>query len=145
MSYTLDANILLYAVNTDSQYHIQAKTFIESCAANDESWYFSWPVIHAFIRTSTHQKIMIKPLAPREATAFIDQFLQLPQVQIMGENELDFWDIYRKEIESAHLRGNQIPDAIIVSIMKSHGIRTIYTKDRDFLCFKDIKVIDPLT
>jgi hypothetical protein len=44
----------------------------------------------------------------------------------------------------AYLRGSAMSDAIFRSIMKTHDVRTIYTKNRDFLMFKGIKVIDPL-
>lgn len=145
MSFTIDANILLYAINKDSPFHLQAKSFIESCAENDKIWYISWIVIHAFIRISTHPRIMSIPLTPQKAVSIIDQILTLPNVQIIGDNEPGFWEIYKDEIETAHMRGNQIPDTIIVSIMKANGIRTIYSKDRDFLRFRGIKVIDPIS
>lgn len=144
MSYTTDANILLYAANIDSPYHRQARSFIQSCAEGSESWFLTWHVVHAFVRIATHGKIMEKPLAPGDAIAFVDQILELPHVQTIGESEPVFWATYKAEITTAHLRGNQIPDAIIVSVMKTHGVRTIYTKDRDFLRFAGIKVIDPL-
>lgn len=141
----MDANLLLYAVNTDSPFHRQAKVFIESCAESDQTWYFCWPVIHAFLRISTHRKIMPNPLSPKTAVSVIGQLLQLPHTQTIGSEGADFWDIYRKKITVANLRGNQIPDAIICATMKAHGVRTIYTKDRDFLRFKGIKAVDPLT
>ena len=144
MSFTLDANILLYAVNKDSVFHPQAKAFIESCAESDKIWYLFWPVIHAFIRISTHPKIMPVPLTSAEAVSIIQQLLDLPNVQTIGDNEPIFWAIYKAEIETGHLRGNQISDALIVSIMKANGIGTIYSRDRDFLRFKGIKVIDPI-
>jgi toxin-antitoxin system PIN domain toxin len=145
MSFTIDANILLYAVNKDSLFHVQAKSFIESCAENGKTWHLSWAVIHTFIRISTHPKIMSTPLAPEEAVSVIEQILNLPNVQTMGDNEQGFWEIYKEEIKTAHLRGNQISDAIIVATMKAYGIRTIYTKDRDFLRFRGIKAIDPIS
>lgn len=145
MSFTIDTNILLYAVNKDSPFHLRAKSFIGSCAENDKIWYISWVVIHAFIRISTHPKIMSIHLTSDESTSIIDQILNLPNIQTIGDNEPGFWEIYKEEIETAHVRGNQIPDTIIVSIMKAYGIRTIYTKDRGFLRFRGIKVIDPIS
>lgn len=145
MSFTIDANILLYAVNKDSPFHVKAKSFIESCAENSKTWYLTWTVIHSFIRISTHPKIMSIPLSPEESVSIIDQILSLPNVRTIGDTEPGFWEIYKEEIQTAHQRGNQIPDTIIVSIMKANGIRTIYTKDRGFLRFRGIKVIDPIS
>lgn len=144
MGFTIDANLLLCAVNEDSPFHVPAKDFIESCADSKETWYLCWPVIHAFLRIATHPKIMDLPLHPAEAVAVIDQILGLKNTQVIGDDDIRFWEIFKKEILAAHLRGSAMSDAIICSIMKAHGVRTIYTKDRDFLRFKGIKVIDPL-
>ena len=145
MGFTIDANLLLYAVNRDSPFHRKAKTFIESCAVSDETWYMCWEVIHAFIRISTHPKVLADPLHPGEAIDIIEQILQLPHTQTMGTDGPQFWDIYKKEISGAHLRGSRITDAIICATMKAYGVRIIYTKDRDFHRFEGIKVVDPLT
>lgn len=37
-----------------------------------------------------------------------------------------------------------VTDALIISIMRSNGISTIYSKDRDFMRFPGIKAVDPL-
>jgi predicted nucleic acid-binding protein len=41
-------------------------------------------------------------------------------------------------------RGNLVPDAHIAAILKLHGIRTLYSRDRDFARFAFLRVIDPL-
>jgi uncharacterized protein len=40
-------------------------------------------------------------------------------------------------------RGRQVPDAHIAALMRQHGVRTIYTRDRDFRRFDGIAVEDP--
>jgi uncharacterized protein len=37
-----------------------------------------------------------------------------------------------------------VPDANIVSLMLEHGVRTIWSHDRDFRRFRCIEVRDPL-
>lgn len=144
VGFTTDANLLLYAVNEDSPFFTQAKHFVESCAQSADTWYLCWSVIHAFLRIATHPKIMDRPLQPAEAVAVVDQILQLPNVQTIGEDNPRFWDIYKNEVTAAYLRGSALSDAIICSTMKANGVSTIYTKDRDFLRFTGIKVVDPL-
>ncbi len=41
------------------------------------------------------------------------------------------------------MRGNLVPDAHVATIMLQHGVTTIYTNDRDFLKFPDLKIKDP--
>jgi len=144
VSYVVDVNLLLYAVNEDSDLYPKAKSFIEKCAEGTEQWCMPWPVVSAFIRISTHPAILPKPLSPVQATQIIDQILSLDHVASMGEDSPDFWKIFKHDITSLHLRGNPISDALIIAIMQSNGVSTIYSKDRDFLRFAGLKVIDPL-
>jgi predicted nucleic acid-binding protein len=41
------------------------------------------------------------------------------------------------------VRGNLVPDAHVATILFQHGVRTIYTNDRDFLKFESIEARDP--
>jgi toxin-antitoxin system PIN domain toxin len=144
MSFAVDANLLIYAVNEDSEYNAGAKAFIENCAQSAEQWYMPWPVISAFIRITTHPGIIARPLSPAQALGVIDQILEMPHVVPAGENSPEFWKLLRHDISSLHLRGNTVSDAMIVAIMRSGGVSTIYSRDRDFLRFSGIKVVDPL-
>jgi len=40
-------------------------------------------------------------------------------------------------------RGNLVPDAHIASLLRQHGIRELYTRDRDFRKFDFLRVYDP--
>ena len=144
MSFVTDANLLLYAVNEDSEFHRKAKAFIEKCAESSEPWCMPWPVINAFIRISTHPSILPRPLSSAHAIGVVNQILELPQVSTAGEESPDFWKLFSGDVGSYHLRGNAISDAHIVAIMRTNGISTIYSKDKDFLRFTGIKVIDPV-
>ena len=39
--------------------------------------------------------------------------------------------------------GNDVPDAAIVALMLTHGVSTIYTRDRGFRRFDGIRIVDP--
>jgi uncharacterized protein len=143
MSFSTDANILLYAVNQDSEFHKQAKRFVEGKALGTETWIMPWPVIHAFLRISTHGGILPGPLSPLQAVSIVDQLLELPHVHPISEKD-QFWSHYKKEILGGHLRGAAVADALIVALLKENGVSTIYTADRDFLRFRGIRAINPL-
>jgi predicted nucleic acid-binding protein len=42
------------------------------------------------------------------------------------------------------VRGNLVPDAHLATILRQHGVGTLYTSDRDFLKFGFLEVRDPL-
>ena len=143
MSFSTDANILLYAVNQDSEFHEKARQFVEEKASGTETWVVPWPVVHAFLRISTHGGILPSPLSPLQAVAVVDQLLELPHVDLISETD-QFWPHYKKEILGGHLRGGAITDALIVALLKENGVSTIFTADRDFLKFRGIRAINPL-
>jgi predicted nucleic acid-binding protein len=41
------------------------------------------------------------------------------------------------------LRGDDLPDAHLATLMRQHGVRVIYTRDRGFRRFDGIDVHDP--
>ena len=87
MSFTFDANVLLYASDASSAHHARARSFLDDVAAGDELVYLFWPTAMAYLRIATHPAIFKAPLRPSEATANIEGLLDLPQVQTVGEQD----------------------------------------------------------
>jgi uncharacterized protein len=142
LSFTIDANLLLYASDEMSGYHRQARAFVEQVAGGDELVYLFWPTVMAYLRIATHPAIFEQPLSPDEAVANIDRLLSLPQVQTAGEHDR-FWPSYRQVATEADARGNLVSDAHVVALMTENGVRTIWTRDRDYRRFPGIEIRDP--
>jgi uncharacterized protein len=105
-------------------------------------FYVFWPTVMAYLRIATHPSIFQKPLLPGDAVANIDRLLSLPHVQTVGEHDR-FWSSYRVIADEAQVRGNLVPDAHVVALMIEHGVRTIWTHDRDYRRFAGIETRDP--
>ena len=142
MSFTFDANVLLYASDETSGYHPQALAFLGGVASGSEIVYLFWPTVMAYLRIATHPAIFDKPLPPADAVANVDRLLALPHVQTAGEQDR-FWPSYRRLAGDADARGNLVPDAHVVALMVENGVRTIWTHDRDFRRFSAIEARDP--
>lgn len=143
MSFAVDANILVYASDQDSGVHAKAAAFLRQCVENTEIFCLAWMTITAYLRIATHPAVFRRPLSPADAMANIDSLLTLPHVKALGEEE-GFWKAYR-EIAGKHVpRGNLVPDIHLAAVLHQHGVRTLYTRDRDFLRFDFLTVIDPL-
>ena len=142
MSFTVDANVLIYASDETSAYHSQARAFLEQVASGDELVYLFWPTLIAYLRIATHPAIFEQPLAPGDAVANVDRLLALPHVQTVGEQDR-FWLAYRRLAAEADARGNLVPDAHLVALMVENGVRTIWTHDRDYRRFPSIEPRDP--
>ena len=142
MTFTLDANILLYASDETSEYHPRARAFLGQVAGGDELVYLFWPTLMAYLRIATHPAVFETPLAPGDAVANIDRLLSLPHVQTTAEHDR-FWPTYRQVATEADARGNLVSDAHIVALMTENGVRTIWTHDRDYRRFPGIEIRDP--
>jgi len=142
MTATLDANILVYASNEAQPVHSQAKSLVEKLANGPELVYLFWPTIMGYLRIVTHPAILPQPCTVGQASANIAMLLSQPHVRTQSEGE-GFWDLFLGSLAGDQVRGNGIPDAHLVTLMRQHGVRTIYTRDRDFRRFPDIEVRDP--
>jgi toxin-antitoxin system PIN domain toxin len=142
LSFTLDANVLLYASDETSPHHDRARAFLEELAAGTELVYLFWPTVMAYLRIATHPAVFEQPLAPQDAVANVDDLLRLPHVQTAGEHDR-FWPSYKRVAADADARGNLVSDAHVVALMAEHGVRTIWTHDRDYRRFRGVDARDP--
>ena len=69
--------------------------------------------------------------------------LPLLHARFLSEGE-GFWDVYRATTAEVPTRGNLVPDAHLAALLRHHGVKTLYTHDRDFLKFPFLDVRDPL-
>lgn len=143
MSFSFDVNILLYASDTSSPYFQRAKSFLDSCIVQQEVFYLGWATVISYLRIATHPAVFDHPLSPDEAMANIETLLNLPHARFLSEEE-GFWDAYRATTAEVPTRGNLVPDAHLTALLRHHGVKTLYTHDRDFLKFSFLDVRDPL-
>jgi len=139
---TLDTNVLIHASDESSSFHDGAIELLEALATGPDLFYLFWPVALGYLRISTHPTIFQKPLSAAEAMANLEDLLSRPHVRTGGEAD-GFWDTYREVTGGAVVRGNLVPDAHVVALMRQHGVSTIWSHDRDFLKFPGISVRDP--
>lgn len=138
----MDVNILLYASDRTSPMHRAAKAFLKSCTRSSELFCLTWLTLIGYVRMATHPRIFGAPLTPEAATENVDALLALPRVRLVAETE-GFWDMYREVAGKIAVRGNLVPDAHLVALLRLHGISRLYTRDRDFRKFDAIVAIDP--
>ena len=144
MSYSLDVNVLLYASDRSSDRHVRARRFVETCAAGPEILCLTWPTMMSYLRIATHPRIFSAPLSPDEAFGNISALVALPHVRAVSETD-GFLDAYRHVAGEMPVRGNLVPDAHVAAILLQHGVRTLYTNDRDFRKFQSLDVRDPFS
>lgn len=142
MSVALDANVLLYASDASSEFHEVALKTLHESAEGAGLLYLFWPVLMAYLRISTHPSIFANPLSSEDAIANISQLVKRANVRTPGESE-NFLQTFHESTAGMIVRGNLVPDAHVVALMRQYGVKTIISHDRDFRKFDGIKVVDP--
>jgi toxin-antitoxin system PIN domain toxin len=142
VSFSCDVNILLYASDSASPVHAQARGFLKSAAAGGDLFCLGWPTVMSYLRIATHPGIFSSPLTPAEALRNVDALVALPRVRLLAE-ESGFLDVFREVAGSFPVRGNLVPDAHLAALLKQHGVRTLYTRDADFRKFQFLDARDP--
>jgi uncharacterized protein len=142
VSLTVDANLLVYASDAESPFSDRARGLLSQVAEGPDLVYLFWPVVMAYLRIATHPRIFSDPLDPRAARENIADLVERPHIRLVSEGAR-FWGLFREVSDPVPVRGNLVSDAHLVALMREHGVRTIWTRDRDFRKFDGIEAIDP--
>ncbi len=142
MSRTIDVNVLVYAVDEESDLQPRARALLEHVAVSPTITYLFWPVLMGYLRIITHPSILESPLDPQAALDGIDDLIRRPQIIVPGEGER-FWACFRRVARATPPRGVLVPDAHLAALMQEHGVRAIWSRDRDFRKFDGVTVLDP--
>jgi toxin-antitoxin system PIN domain toxin len=144
MSFAIDANLLLYASDDESPLHNRAVELLDEIALGPQIAYLFWPTVMAYLRIATHPAIFANPLSHADARANVEALLGLPHLHAVGEDDT-FWQRFAEVADDVAPTGNLVPDAHIAALMLANGVRSIWTRDRDYRLFSGIRVDDPFS
>jgi uncharacterized protein len=139
----LDTNILVYAHRKNSPFYDIARAAMTSLSEGSAAWALPWPCVHEFLSVVTNSRIFSLPTASSEALDQIDAWLESPSVVLLAESG-QHWPELRAIVLAARVTGRLIHDARIAALCKQHGVRELWSADRDFSRFPDLNVVNPL-
>ncbi len=138
----VDANVLLYAVDETSVFHIKAKHWLEDALNGSRRVGLPWQSLVAFVRISTNPRAMAEPLSAAQAWALVDAWLDAPTAWIplptAGHRE-----IMKRLVTGLDLRGNPVSDAVLAALCIEHGVAMV-SADSDFARFSEITWVNPV-
>ncbi len=139
----VDTNILVYAHRRDSLWHAKASTALLELAEGRARWAIPWPCLHELLAVVTHPRIFKPPTPLDVALAQVDAWLESPSLVLLAEMG-DAWPRLRADLLAGHVVGPRIHDARIVALCRMHGVRELWSADRDFGRFPSLQVRNPL-
>lgn len=139
----VDTNILVYAHRKDASGHQRSRDGLESLARSGRRWAVPWPCVHEFLAIVTHPRIYRPPTAGATALTAVTDLQRLPGVMFLGETA-DHLDILRRLLDRDRVIGAKVHDARVAAICLGHGVDTLWTADRDFSYFPELRTHNPL-
>lgn len=139
----IDTNILVYAHRADSPHHEKASAAVAACAQSRQAWCIPWPCIHEFFAVVTHPRIYSPPTPTEKATDQISAWLESPSLVLLAETDAH-WPALQALLADAKTIGPAIHDARIAALCLTHGVRELWSADRDFRRFSGLKIVNPL-
>jgi toxin-antitoxin system PIN domain toxin len=140
----LDTNILVYAHRRDSEFHAEAAGQLRGLAEGRSAWAIPWPCLHEFFAITTHPRIYDPPSTRDQAVAQMEAWLASPTLSLLGE-PADYWGELKALLSAGKVVGTMVHDARIAALCAAHGVRELWSADRDFGRFgKAVVVRNPL-
>jgi len=139
----VDTNLLVYAHRKDSEWHEPALAALIELAESGQPWGIPWPCVHEFLSIVTHPRIYEPPSTMDVASRAIEAWRLSPSLVFLHEG-MDHWSCLSQLLRKGKIKGPMVHDARIATICLSHGVKRLWTADRDFSRFGGLKTFNPL-
>lgn len=138
----IDTNILVYAHRTDSTWHEPAQRAVGELAQGPAPWAIPWPCVHEFLAIVTHPRIYAPPTPAAVALEAVAEWRRSPGLALLAETE-EYLERLAELIVSGQATGPMVHDARVAAICLVHGVEELWTADRDFSRFPELRVRNP--
>ena len=139
----VDTNILVYAHREDSPFHAVAIDRLTELAEGPATWAIPWPCLHEFLSIVTHPRIYVPPSPLARALEQVDAWLGSPTLALLAESATH-WSTLRALLVAGRVTGPRVHDGRVAALCRQHGVRELWSADRDFSRFAGLAVVNPL-
>lgn len=139
----VDTNLLVYAHRRDSPWFESARRALLPVVEGSASWAIPWPCVHEFLAISTHPNIYKPPTALPRALEQVAALLASPSVMLLSET-IGYWPVLARLLAAGQVTGAKVHDARIAALCLIHGVSELWSVDRDFTRFPELKTRNPL-
>jgi hypothetical protein len=139
----VDTNLLVYAHREDSPWHQAAFRCLAGLAREPAPWAIPWACLHEFLAIVTHPRIYRPPTPLPIALQQVDAWLEAPSLTLLSESR-GYWEFLRHALDSGRVAGAMVHDARVAALCEHHGVRELWSADRDFTRFPSVTVRNPL-
>ena len=136
-----DVNLIIYAYNEDTPFHIQAKAWWERCLSGTEPVGLAWVVVLGFVRLMSNRRVLARPLRAPEAAQRCRSWLLQPNVRIVlpGPTHMDILT----GLLDVPMGPNLVTDAHLAALAIEHQAE-LHSNDSDFARFSGLTWRNPV-
>lgn len=139
----VDANVLLYAVNTDAPHHDRSRRWLDTALSGGDTVAFAWIALLAFVRLSTKEGLFPAPLSVDQAMDRVDAWLGAAPAMVV-EPTVSHPRLVRDLLGALGAGGNLVNDAHLAALSIEHRCG-IVSYDHDFARFPGVDWQPPPT
>jgi hypothetical protein len=132
----------VYARREETAHHRPARDLLRRLAEGAQAWALPWPCVYEFLRIVTHPRVFAPPTDLGAAIEGLESLIASPSLVLLGEGPAHFSHL-RRAVTSGQATGNLAHDAHIAALAVEHGVRELWTSDRDFARFPGLRTRNP--
>ena len=138
----VDANVLLYAVNSDADRHHESREWLDRSLSGSAVVGFSWLAMLAFVRLSTKIGLFPRPLTIDEAMARLEEWTSQPTAEVIQPTARHL-GLMSSLLQPLGTGGNLVNDAHLAALAIEHR-GTVVSYDHDFERFAGLRWQQPV-
>lgn len=140
----VDSNVLVYAHRRAAPEHDAARAALGPLIEGRESWAIPWPCCYEFLSVMTNRRLWKEKATPPEvAWRHLVTVVDSTSSRLIGETP-QFLEVLEDFVRRPRVRGALVHDARIAAICVAHGVDVLFTCDRDFSLFPELRTHNPL-
>lgn len=138
----VDANLVMWAHHRQMPEHARARTWWAQTLTETALVGIPWPTILAFVRLSTHPRVLERPASVRQAWEVADGWLRRPNVRCPVPTDRHA-GLLRDLLFETRAAGNHVPDAHLAALAIEWGLELV-SADGDFARYRGLRWRNPL-
>lgn len=133
----VDANVLLYAVNSSALHHERSRRWLDGALSGGDTVAFAWIALLAFVRLSTKRELFPASLTIEQAMDRVDAWLGAAPAVVL-EPTPQHATVVRSLLSPLGAGGNLVSDAHLAALAVEHRCG-IVSFDNDFSRFPNVR------
>lgn len=139
----VDTNILVYAHRPEAPFHQKARRCLSELYIARRPWAIPCHCLVEFAAVVSSPRIWKDPSSPEHIRAQAQAWRTSPELHLLGD-DATVWDRCLDLAERGSVHAGRWYDARIAAICLAHGVRRLWTVDRDYSRFPDLPIRNPL-